>query len=274
MTEALNKLVYSLFGKHSLEDCSTDELRSFTEKYPYYQVGHLLLNKKLVNDEPESGRIAAARSSIYYNNPLWVQFVLDKKNDVPEIQTTVSQEEQPALQTEEEEDPYNDEIVFPTRRFFEEYKAPVVQPPPVVKEPDNGEEKPLKEEKPVAQEVIFEPFHTVDYFASQGIKTVLEDKPADKFGKQLKSFTDWLKSMKRLPESAIASTVTQSAEENVMHMAEHSIENREVVTESMAEVWIKQGQKQKAIEIYNKLSLLNPSKSAYFASLIENLKQT
>jgi hypothetical protein len=42
----------------------------------------------------------------------------------------------------------------------------------------------------------------------------------------------------------------------------------------MAEVWIKQGNKEKAIEIYNKLSLLNPDKSAYFASLAEQLKNS
>ena len=47
-----------------------------------------------------------------------------------------------------------------------------------------------------------------------------------------------------------------------------------VVTEAMAEVWLKQGNKQKAIETYNKLSLLNPSKKAYFAAQIEHLKQS
>jgi hypothetical protein len=45
-----------------------------------------------------------------------------------------------------------------------------------------------------------------------------------------------------------------------------------VVTEAMAEVWLKQGNNGKALDIYNKLSLLNPSKKAYFAAKIENLK--
>jgi hypothetical protein len=60
----------------------------------------------------------------------------------------------------------------------------------------------------------------------------------------------------------------------VEQMAEHSIDVGEVITETMAEVWIKQGNKEKAIEIYNKLSLLNPDKSAYFASLAEQLKNS
>ena len=55
-------------------------------------------------------------------------------------------------------------------------------------------------------------------------------------------------------------------------MAESSINDREVVTEAMAEVWEKQGNHAKAVEIYQKLSLLNPAKSSYFAAKIEQLK--
>ncbi|MCR6718777.1 MAG: hypothetical protein NVV59_00485 [Chitinophagaceae bacterium] len=55
-------------------------------------------------------------------------------------------------------------------------------------------------------------------------------------------------------------------------MAAVSISPREVVTEAMAEVWEKQGNRDKAIHIYKKLSLLDPAKSAYFAAKIEQLK--
>jgi len=41
----------------------------------------------------------------------------------------------------------------------------------------------------------------------------------------------------------------------------------------MAEVWEKQGNAAKAIEVYTKLSLLDPSKSLYFAAKIEDLKK-
>ena len=40
----------------------------------------------------------------------------------------------------------------------------------------------------------------------------------------------------------------------------------------MAEVYIQQGKKEKARDIYQKLSLLNPAKSTYFAAKLENLK--
>ncbi len=125
---------------------------------------------------------------------------------------------------------------------------------------------------PSKTDFTFEPYHTIDYFASQGIKNKEEDKPKDQLGRQLKSFTEWLKIMKRLPDAEKASTVSATDERNIEKMAEISINDREVVTEAMAQVWEKQGNYTKAIAIYQKLSLLNPSKTSYFAALIEQLK--
>ncbi len=45
----------------------------------------------------------------------------------------------------------------------------------------------------------------------------------------------------------------------------------EVVTEAMAEILIKQHKIEKAIALYKKISLISPSKSAYFADKIEQL---
>jgi hypothetical protein len=120
--------------------------------------------------------------------------------------------------------------------------------------------------------LTFEPYHTVDYFASQGVRFKEEEKPKDRFSQQLKSFTEWLKAMKRLPESPITVPPTTSIDQKVTVMAERSIDDREVVTEAMAEVWEKQGNREKAVGVYQKLSLLDPSKSAYFAAKIEQLK--
>lgn len=128
--------------------------------------------------------------------------------------------------------------------------------------------------QPVETELSFEPYHTVDYFASQGIKFAVEELPKDKFGKQLKSFTEWLKTLKKPQPGVAAPSPANPGEKKVEEMAEHSIEDREVVTETMAEVWEKQGKPEKAIAIYRKLSLINPSKSAYFAAKIDHLKQS
>lgn len=121
--------------------------------------------------------------------------------------------------------------------------------------------------------LTFEPFHTVDYFASQGIKLSQEEAGSGKFGKQLKSFTEWLRTMKRLPPPEVSARLDRSSEKTVQSLAEGSVNDADIVTEAMAEVWIKQGKPEKALEVYNKLSLLNPSKKAYFAAKIDHLKR-
>jgi hypothetical protein len=135
-------------------------------------------------------------------------------------------------------------------------------------------QKPIKQfEAKNSESVIFAPYHVIDYFASQGIKLVLEDQPADNFGKQLKSFTDWLKVMKKIPTSSLIEKADEKEAERIRHFAVHSIEERDILTESMAEVLAKQGMYENAIALYMKLSLIYPPKSAYFASRIEQLKE-
>jgi hypothetical protein len=124
---------------------------------------------------------------------------------------------------------------------------------------------------PEKEEMLFEPLFAVDYFASQGIKLSDEVQHSDKLGKQLKSFTEWLKSMKKTYAPSPADEEL-AEEEDVQTIAEKSNTEDDVVTEAMAEVFALQGRKQKAAAIYRKLSLLNPHKSAYFAAKIENLK--
>lgn len=180
----------------------------------------------------------------------------EKENNISEI--TEENTEQPAEETEENLYDHEEDEIDATDEQAQET-------PFSIQLPDLNA-------KPVEGEISFQPYHTIDYFASQGIKFVSEEKPVDRFGQQLKSFTEWLKAMKRLPEAEVIKLSDAPSEEKVQQLADRSLNEKEVVTESMAEVWLKQGNKEKAIEIYNKLSLLNPPKSAYFASLAEQLK--
>ena len=113
--------------------------------------------------------------------------------------------------------------------------------------------------------------HLVDYFASQGIKLSDDIPPADKLGKQLKSFTEWLKTMKKVHVAELENGSIQT-DMTIQNLAEKSNTEGEIVTEAMAEVFAQQGKTGKAIEVYKKLSLLNPLKSAFFAAKIEQLK--
>jgi hypothetical protein len=131
--------------------------------------------------------------------------------------------------------------------------------------------KPVAADTPVPVEN--EPYHTIDYFASQGIKLSQELQSQDHISVKVKKFTDWLKQMKRINPQPADLGIDEEAEHKVLHSAASSNKPEEVLTEAMAEVFAKQGLNDKAIELYNKLSFLNPSKSAYFAGQIEQLKE-
>ncbi|MEY3433549.1 MAG: hypothetical protein RL131_1485, partial [Bacteroidota bacterium] len=120
--------------------------------------------------------------------------------------------------------------------------------------------------------IPIEPYHTIDYFASQGIDLSKETQK-DELSTKVKSFTAWLKTMKRLqPEIDNSSqkdleTEYKGSETSAMEQTD------EVITETMAEVYLKQGMKEKAISIYKKLSLQNPANSHIFADKILRIKE-
>jgi hypothetical protein len=113
-----------------------------------------------------------------------------------------------------------------------------------------------------------------DYFGAQGIEIDLSKLPQDKFTKQLRSFTAWLKIINKQAENNPNLTeIGEEQEKLIAIIAEKANNATEVITEAMAEVWEKQGNNRKAIDIYSKLSFIFPEKSVYFASRIEQLKQ-
>ena len=148
-------------------------------------------------------------------------------------------------------------------------------PPPDVSNNHDLNQNLNVEEKPDMENAVvtFEPLHTVDYFASQGIKLNEDILKNDKLVNQVKSFTAWLKTMKKINPSKLEEQPVAD-EQSIQTSAEESNINTEVLTEAMAEVLIKQNKHEKAIEMFSKLSLINPAKSAYFASRIEQIKST
>lgn len=284
-------IVKNLFHKNNLTEVTELELETYVKKFPFASVGHLLLAKK----KKETGsdyRTAASNAALFVPNPLWIHTLLD---EIPGYNTTEqSQDIQhiiPALEVlveesveekssnfdelqplqESESQPENSNQVN-AQSFEISSLETKIEVEPLNADIEAPELPPLKTSF-IEQDsgvLSFEPYHTIDYFASQGIKLRAEDLTKDKFGRQLKSFTEWLRTMKRLGP-APGDAASQPIDLTIQKRAEESIENNEVDTEAMAEVWIKQGKRAKAIEIYQKLSLLNPSKNHYFAAKIEQL---
>jgi len=298
MDVRFNHLSQQIFNK-SLEDCSEQEIRSFAEQHPYFSPAQFLLLKKL-DKNSEAYQTQYQKAILYYHDPVAFDFLLNaeeydtdiEKEEIGSMEITSNQEEIIATSKDEVISKSEAEIIpgsepkIYKENIHEEKSKPALQEHSEVGQEINNQqdyqENIHEEKKQVkafaeqttlpAEELSFEPFHTVDYFASVGVKLSQEEVTKDRMGKQLKSFTEWLKTMKRLPAPELEREMTGHNERKVENMATDSVQNADVVTEAMAEVWIKQENAAKAIEVYNKLSLQNPSKSAYFAAKIEHLK--
>lgn len=157
----------------------------------------------------------------------------------------------------------------------------------------------------VAEEQLIYPIYTEDYFLHQGIPAsadipdeiaeLMPDNMTDeeKSLMVMMSFTEWLLHFKKTAQKQkeekkdqkalktmwqkekLAAAIEEENEEipeNVFEMAVNSITKEDgLASESLADIYIKQGKYDKAIEMYRKLSLRNPKKNVYFARKIEEI---
>lgn len=159
------------------------------------------------------------------------------------------------------------DIIVPETAVHAEYQPDELRPVAAGPVAEAAE----KTEAPVV-ELPLEPYHTIDYFAAVGVKHQQEEAPKDRLSRQLKSFTGWLKSLKKLPGGNPEEGISEAENEKVERLASNSVKKTEVLTETMADVLAGQGRIDEAIEILKKLSLQDSAKSAYFAARIAHLK--
>ncbi len=311
MTVIANKVTDLLFSNvQTLDELSQEQLQLLAAQYPYFSPLHFLLAAK-DNHTGLKDTTVYNRTLLHFPNAIQLDYLLNGGGEANITQPVVAGSpaavitaepvtEVPGPETEPE--PLT-EATAPEAISAEtpqtEVPAPVTTGSPAITLPDPAfpgeEEEPLPDDEivddgheivipglkieaidPKTAELNLTPvhLHTVDYFASLGIKFKEQDKPLNKFDLQLKSFTDWLKIIKKSPDNQPDKANDAKADQKVAEMAGLSLKDDKVITETMAEVWIKQGDTAKAIEVYQKLSLLDPAKSTYFASRIENLKKS
>src|ERR1700748_1749100 len=72
-------IIQHLFQVSTLEDVSQERLKSFWEEYPCYGFGHYLLSYKLKAESSGGYLEETHRTSLYFSNPFWLQWLLENR---------------------------------------------------------------------------------------------------------------------------------------------------------------------------------------------------
>jgi len=231
----INSIVNQWTGQASLEAIATADLEQWVNAHPYSPSLQFLLVKKYEMDASPLHAAQLQKASVYFPNNLQLHYLL-------------STQEEDVLSA-----PLEQKLSSIISDQLAQFKEPV-------------------QAAALAFEATLTPVQK-DYFEAQGIAIDLSKIPQDKFTKQLRSFTAWLKVLKNKDGSPQIAEIGEEQEKVIAAIAEKANTTADVITEAMAEVWLKQGNKRKAIDVYSKLSFIFPEKSVYFASRIEQLKQ-
>jgi len=304
-------MIQSLFQRESMDEMTLDELKSHAEAFPYSSIIQFLYTCKLKSqyhlDFPE----AVSKTALFFDDSSWLNYQLREEGEKGNFRKILyGSQHNDANEVEEVEGlnlPAEGRGVEGRFREVEGGLEKLSMPAEVeglnlpaegrevegVEEVDFDENEGGFHDPAIVQaiekielqdpntnpasgtnkdfEFQLTPYHTIDYFASLGIKINMENEK-DELSLKVKSFTAWLKTMKRLQPGP--ETVTVKDIQSILN-TQNDKENQPeaILTEAMAEVYLKQGLREKAIDVYDKLSLQNPLNSHKFADKISQIKE-
>ena len=210
-------------------------LAKIAAAHPYFTPAQFYLLQQMNSQDQQYSR-QAAKTALLFNNPYWLQFQLQQPASPVKEAPVVAMYAPFTEESKEPETATEEPITDSTINIDEAQPSEPVEPlkpiePIELAEPADPEEFPMPnitinlaasiKEAENENALSFEPMHLVDYFASQGIKLSDEIQPADKLGKQLKSFTEWLKTMKKV-HTPDTETAAVTADISIQTLAEKS----------------------------------------------------
>lgn len=303
------KALMHLTGKSSIDDLNMESIEKLVREYPFFSPGQYFFSAKLRKQGHPLAMAQAIKTALFFSNPYWMKFQLDAINEIhideylsedtsePHLKSIEQEKEsistenyrQPADNATEADSPKHLEDPIASTSINETIIEKIVEPtennePTSYQNKSDAKiasvlsaqlaefKKNIDQEAQLEIETQQKKLHTIDYFASQGIQLDLSKIPQDKLTTKLRTFTDWLKDMKNLHPIPKDLVMSPELEKKIAETALISNESKEILTETMAEVLVKQGQIENAIQLYIKLSFSNTEKSAYFAAKIQQLK--
>jgi hypothetical protein len=279
-----------LLGKESLP-----ELMDLVSQFPYFSTGHTLLAMNFFRENHilYDAQLKMAASIMSDRNILRFhitkiarlkdQVVLpdeyrkpvvpvETKEEIPQPEITVSPDETPAesavveMQQEVTKSlPEAEEKKPDTPKAQPHKEVKFSNPAPVIEE-DEVEE--MDEDELLRRKSLDD----LKRLVAERIKRIEEEKKEEgKLGDTATNKEDLIE--KFLRETPSISRPQQQEFYNPVNAAQQSVvDHQNIVSETLANIFVQQGHFDKAINIFEKLSLKYPEKSSYFAALIEETR--
>ncbi len=250
----MNQEQFTTYLRHpeKMEAASLSDLMSMVKDFPYCSSAHTILTLKLYIDKNVMYDAELKTTAVYAGNRRILKKHLDRLNE-----TSVR-------------------IVLPDE---EAEKKPKGKPAPKRGKPESVKEKTaIISEKPASAKTS--PAESRSYTIDE-LKKIIEERireiEAEKEKKKSK-VASLPRSKEEIIDSFIKNEPSISAPKNTFYnpveYAKRSVvDDENIISETLANIYLNQGHYEKAIHIYEKLILKFPEKSSYFASLIEEAKK-
>ncbi|MEQ8325390.1 MAG: tetratricopeptide repeat protein [Vicingaceae bacterium] len=242
-----------------LVDADLSGIEAVVEEFPYCQLAHLLLAGKLKSENSMLLEKQLNLTAAYAPSRKVLFNLLNDTNIVLEESPQPVESNEPAVDTVSSESPMADVKVKPANDELEELIKKEISHPYVLDVPDV--EAPVKVPVEKTTEIIKDKKAFGDwirFFEGENAREI-EDKNA---------------LVERFIEKAPRITPVKQMDVPHENLARSSSDDLpdELITETLARIHLEQGNRMKAMEIYERLKLKYPEKSPYFAAQIEFIK--
>ncbi len=234
-----------------LEKSGILQLKKVQENFPYFQIPHVLSARyEFLKDGVVPGHVIGA-AAITSPDRIWLKTLVERP-----LPKKPQEDKSAGLLPESSPDRSEISRTGTLKQLGEDLKANKAKKESVSQEPNPEKAKPIRRKLP--QDDLIE---TIKRKEKKEIVDVKKKEQMD----MIRAFSK--------KEIKLATIREIEANQNTENLAAASTQiNDKLLSESFARILAKQGKKQMAIEIYGKLLLKFPDKRAYFADLIEKLK--
>lgn len=254
-----------IFAPENLDANTLVMLKELTEHYPYCQTGQVLLAKNLhINGSPEYEKQFKVAASYSGNRKKFQILIHALSKDLAEPKDVL-------LQTEESK---NFEMVEPVVESLPQNISNPVneisnQSGPAIEQSVNIDRKEVttKEVPVVSTSEVDKKAELQRQLKSRLAEISQESKKQSPLTNENELIDKFLKEEPRIspknPELINSEDLSKKS----------AIDDSEIISETLAQIYEKQGNYEKAIQTYEKLCLKIPEKNTYFATQIENIKK-